>query len=313
MGGSGKLSGLEDYVSTTLALSAPQPARVIARALSKRFPDAAIFLYGSGLTVSAATDPTEIIYDFYVITPSYERAFASGSERIAARLIPPNVYYTEEESDCGTLRAKYAVLSLEHFRRLASERTFHSYFWARFAQPMRLLAGPQTVRDQSVEIVCMAVRTFLERARPLAKEPSDWRAVWLSGLQASYRSELRAESADRAEKVLDHIGDWAVKTSSLTACNGAFSSFDRRRALFEWRLRAVQGGFLSAARLLKATATFEGGIEYIAWKIKRHAGIDLDLRKWERRHPFFAAPIVALRYFRLRANMRAASRSQLRH
>ncbi|HBS35010.1 MAG TPA: hypothetical protein DEA50_08020, partial [Parvularcula sp.] len=75
-------------------------------------------------------------------------------------------------------------------------------------------------------------------------------------------------------------------------------------AAFSWRLRAVLGALLSVVRLLKATMTFRGGIDYIAWKVKRHAGVDVGVRPWERRHPFLAAPVVALRYYRLRAAAR---------
>jgi hypothetical protein len=55
---------------------------------------------------------------------------------------------------------------------------------------------------------------------------------------------------------------------------------------------------------LKATTTFDGGIDYIAWKVKRHAGVDVGVKPWERRHPFLSAPIVAMRYYRLRAEVR---------
>lgn len=290
---------------------------MIAQALAGRFPGAAVLLYGSGITVSAGDDPAGVLYDYYVIAPSYRECLASRLERIAARLLPPNVYYIEEESEYGLLRAKYAVLSLDHLKRLVSRKTFHSYFWARFAQPMRLVAAPEAMRRQIAAAVREAVLTFVGRARPLADETGGWREIWLAGLRASYRSELRAESRDRAEHVLDHIAEWAKQTTALafgereitrsggTDRGAAPARLRRLLSVLAWRARAVQGVFLSAARLLKATATFNGGIEYIAWKIERHSGIDLALRDWERRHPFLAAPVVAVRYFRLRAQMRA--------
>jgi hypothetical protein len=46
---------------------------------------------------------------------------------------------------------------------------------------------------------------------------------------------------------------------------------------------------LSLARLAKASTTFDGGADYIAWKINRHAGTDIVLKPWQRRWPLLAA------------------------
>jgi hypothetical protein len=40
--------------------------------------------------------------------------------------------------------------------------------------------------------------------------------------------------------------------------------------------------------LAKASATFAGGADYIAWKINRHAGTKIELKPWQRRHPLLA-------------------------
>jgi hypothetical protein len=55
-----------------------------------------------------------------------------------------------------------------------------------------------------------------------------------------------------------------------------------------WRWRRIEGKALSIARLAKASLTFAGGAEYIAWKINRHAGTDIQLKPWQRRHPLLA-------------------------
>jgi hypothetical protein len=291
--------GLLAYIDNVIAIPAPEPAKTVASALSARYPGAAIFLYGSGISVSANEDPTEILFDYYVIAPDYESAIDNAAERFAAKALPPNVYYVETQTPLGTLRAKYALLSVEAFEKLVSERTFHSYFWARFAQPMRLVDCPPALRPRMIEAVAAAAETFLACARGLAPG-GDWRPVWLAGMNASYRAELRAEGGGRAEKLIDAYGEWPRRLYELAAPAGPGEA----GAGLAWRLRAVHGGFLSVARLLKATTTFKGGLDYIAWKVKRHAGVDVGVRPWERRHPFFAAPIVALRYYRLRAAAR---------
>lgn len=288
------------YIDSVLSLPAPGPAKRIASALAERYPGAAVFLYGSGISVSAGENPSDILFDYYVIAPDYDDAIAGAPERFAALALPPNVYYVEIDTPEGRLRAKYALLSLAAFEKLISRRTFHSYFWARFAQPMRLVECPAALRARMTAAVATAAETFLGRAKGLAAPGADWRKIWLAGMNASYRAELRAEGGGRAGKLIDAYGDWPERLAALAMPAQAAG----KGAAFAWRLRAVAGGFLSVARLLKATATFNGGLDYIAWKVKRHAGVDVGVRPWERRHPFLAAPVVAARYYRMRAEAR---------
>jgi len=72
------------------------------------------------------------------------------------------------------------------------------------------------------------------------------------------------------------------------------------RAARRWFLRRLQGRGLSLLRLAKASWTFAGGADYLAWKISRHAGVPVVFSAWERRHPFLAAPFVLWRLARRR-------------
>ena len=56
-----------------------------------------------------------------------------------------------------------------------------------------------------------------------------------------------------------------------------------------WGRRRVEGKALSVLRLVKASATYAGGADYIAWKINRHAGTKILLKPWQKRHPLLAA------------------------
>ncbi len=49
---------------------------------------------------------------------------------------------------------------------------------------------------------------------------------------------------------------------------------------------------LALLRLAKASFTFAGGIDYLAWKINRHAGTDIQITAWQRRWPLVAALIL---------------------
>ena len=45
------------------------------------------------------------------------------------------------------------------------------------------------------------------------------------------------------------------------------------------------GKALTLLRLVKASDTYAGGIDYLAWKINRHAGTKIEVRPWQRRWP----------------------------
>ena len=81
---------------------------------------------------------------------------------------------------------------------------------------------------------------------------------------------------------------WAIPGRSVTAA----------RAKRRWRWRRWQGKGLSLLRLAKASWTFAGGADYLAWKISRHAGVPVEFSPWERRHPLLAAPFVLWRLAR---------------
>ena len=50
------------------------------------------------------------------------------------------------------------------------------------------------------------------------------------------------------------------------------------------------GQNLNAARLVKAAFTFQGGLDYAAWKIRRHAGVAVVVTEQDRRKPFARGP-----------------------
>ncbi len=45
-------------------------------------------------------------------------------------------------------------------------------------------------------------------------------------------------------------------------------------------------------RLAKASATFAGGLDYLAWKINRHAGTRIAIQPWQRRWPIIGALVL---------------------
>ncbi len=60
-------------------------------------------------------------------------------------------------------------------------------------------------------------------------------------------------------------------------------------ALKRWKRTQRRGKALTLLRLAKASATFAGGLDYLAWKINRHAGTAMTIRPWQRRWPILGA------------------------
>ena len=59
-----------------------------------------------------------------------------------------------------------------------------------------------------------------------------------------------------------------------------------------WARRRIEGKLLSIARLAKAAFTYSGGIDYLAWKINRHAGTQIEIKPWQRKWPLLAALVL---------------------
>jgi len=231
------------------------------------------------------------------------------------RLLPPNVFYLEVPYAGKTLRAKYAVLTLEDFGK-GTHRWFHSYIWGRFAQPSGLVYvrnAEDAARIQ--EALTRAVRTFIRRALPQAPEIFTIRELWGTGLSLSYRCELRSENPAAAVRLYDAAPDYyeavtheALKSSGLpiealpgegpVRYQARIPSRERQLNRLAWHLRQVQGKGLSVLRLLKGLLTFENGLDYILWKIERHSGIRIEASPALRRFPLLAVCVTFWRLFR---------------
>ena len=59
----------------------------------------------------------------------------------------------------------------------------------------------------------------------------------------------------------------------------------RRLARLAWATRRAQGKLMSVLRLMKALFTFEGGLDYVAWKLERHSGQAIEIPARVRRYP----------------------------
>jgi hypothetical protein len=261
----------------------------------------AVLIYGSYLRGKRDT-----LLDFYVLLDSYA-ALPKRWQGVLARLLPPNVYQVWEGNPPRETRAKYALLTLERFESCV-RRDFHSYFWARFAQPCGLLyARDEAARERVIAALVTAGETFARRVTPILPDEFDSPELWSTGLVLTYGCEFRSEPPGHAAKLYGHWPDYFDSaTNHLAHMDVGFipygetdrfrnmtPSAGRRRASVAWRLRKVHGKVLSALRLVKAALTFDGALEYLLWKIHRHSGIYLEPTSRQLRFPLlFAWPLL---------------------
>ncbi len=269
-------------------LSQPVDPRVtrLAAAVAARHGAAAraVLFYGSCLR-QAELDG--LMLDFYLIVSDYRAAYPARWMAAANALIPPNVFPFEADG----LVAKYAVLSEADFARLASSATRNVSVWARFAQPSRLVwdSGPEA-RAAAVAAVAGAAPALLDAARPMMPDAIDPLDLWRGAFALTYAAELRAERGGRAGSVVDAEPDrYRAFTAPALAALPPVTPASRAAAPRAWRRRRIEGKLLTLARLAKASLTFAGGIDYLAWKINRHAGTRIKIRPWQRRWPILGA------------------------
>jgi len=281
------------------------PLQALLAALQSRFGDSlqAVVMYGSCLR---SADLFDGLVDLYVLVDDYTRAESRFRRRLGVRLLPPNVYYLEVRVDTRTVRSKYAVLSLEALDRGTGPRRFESYFWGRFAQPVKLVySRTPDVHTRLQADFLQAADTLLRRTVPALPREGTLDELWTGALALSYATELRTERRDRAGELAGHGQAFYTDISRILAermsdCltllppaadgdswgyRSHASATARRLAPWQWRLRRGLGKSLSVARLVKGLFTFEGGLDYLAWKLTRHSGQTIEVPDRVRRRP----------------------------
>ncbi len=294
----------------------PSPAvEQLSQAIIARYGEAVqgILFYGSCLHKG---EDLNGLFDLYILVDDYSSVNRNTLHSTLNSLLPPNVFYLEVPYDQQTIRAKYAILSLHDLQKGTSARWFHSYIWARFCQPTLLIYARDAGVAQKVHTAfSQAIITFINRTLPRMKQDFTIRDLWHKGLELTYRSELRPEKADKQVRLFDTDPEY-FETITRKAFEGvsfrvekcqdpgdnrysaAISTTTKLFSYMTWAARIVQGKVLSVLRLIKGTLTFEGGVDYILWKINRHSGVTVEVSPFLRRHPLLAMLTLSLRLYR---------------
>lgn len=294
-------TALEALVAAQFDREVSAGARALAEAARQRCPGAlAIVFYGSCLR---GADTGDGVLDLYVLVDAYETTYDRRLLGWLNRVLPPNVFSLAVPFEGGTVRAKYAVVTLSSFLSFMEDTTRESYFWGRFAQPAAVVyAHTPEVRRSLAQGLATAVETFVRNALALVAPTFATRELWVAGLSHSYNTELRAEGPDRSAALFASFADFYEAATPLAFAalsfpvvrdaegwTAAMPASERARRLREWRRRRVYSKLLSLLRVLRNGYTVEGGPEYVMWKIERHGAYRFD-KEWRSK----PVPILAL-------------------
>lgn len=273
---------LRDLVEAELSQPVDPRVTAMAEAIAARHGKAsrAVLFYGSCLREKQLDG---LMLDFYLIVSDYRAAYPRRWLAVANRLIPPNVFYFEKDG----LAAKYAVLSDADFDRECGPDARSTSVFARFAQPARLAWSKNShAAEAAIDSVAECAPALLARTVPLEPKGTPVLDLWKSAFRHTFAAELRAERGDRSNRIIDADPErfQAVGEAALAHVGPG----NRRSARRWWKRMQRKGKMLSVLRLAKASATFAGGADYIAWKINRHAGTRIELKQWQRRWPLLA-------------------------
>jgi hypothetical protein len=292
------MSELRELVAQELSLPVDPRVTDIAAAIAARHGDAsrAVLFYGSCLRERELEGH---MLDFYLIVSEYRAAYRKRWLAFANRLVPPNVFYFQKDG----LASKYAVLSVADFQRECSLGARTSSVFARFAQPSRLVwAADDRGRGAGIDAASGAAPALLALTRRTMtdEEAADVLAIWKKAFGFTYAAEFRAERSSRPELIVDADPDRYRRFAAAAGYpdDRRYTERQRRMSTNRWRRFQRRGKRASILRLAKASFTFAGGADYIAWKINRHAGADIRLKPWQRRHPLIAGLTLLPRLLR---------------
>ncbi len=283
----------------------------IAKDIVKPFGESAagVFFYGSCLHTGKVI---ENVLDFYIIVDDYTAAFKKPWLRIAGKLCPPNVFYHEIKIDDQLMRSKYAVISQSDFVKRCGLGPLNCSIWARFCQPAVLIfTRDDVVKQALMAAVATAAESAVCSVLPLYSYVPSSMELWSEIFRRTYGAELRSEREQKALEIYIMDQDRYDTFTSLVFKNFGIDSqktiykqpprLPILKAQFHWWLRRLNGKVVSLIRLIKASITFEGGIDYLAWKIKRHSGVELEVKPWMRRYPLIAGLVFFWRMKRRNA------------
>jgi len=251
----------------------------VCEAIAARHPGRvqAFMYYGSSLR---DLDDAEKMLDFYVVVDSYRKTHKNPIRALLNRLIPPAVYYYEQDDKNGVLSTcKYSIISISEFEKRCGAHALLSMVWGRFCQPsVMLFPKDDIVAERLMASRETAVIHMASQIAPLINTPVTSTQFWAKGFYESYRTELRPESSEgrAAEIVARYDERYARLTTALYGApdkDGFYIVPDTTSGptKTKWFLRRLLGKPMTAIRVINSA---------------------------ERKHPVICAPVLGWKLWR---------------
>lgn len=269
-----------------------------------------VIYYGSSLWKKELTG----LLDFYVVCQNLSDWYPEDCFKIVINYcLPPNIEYHEWSEGNVNLRAKVAILSIDQLQKATALQSIDTTMWARFCQPVKILWWKDDKGKQALlDCLIRAVNTAIWWATFLGPEYGTAEKYWCSLFRHTYDAELRVESNNRPMLILENREDYfkqllklgwqkaGISYNETKDCSlfPSVSKDQREYARKRWKIRKILGRPLNICRLIKAAFTFEGGAQYIVWKINRHRDINLELTAFQKKYPLINAPWILFKLYR---------------
>ncbi|HXB53651.1 MAG TPA: hypothetical protein VN461_02645 [Vicinamibacteria bacterium] len=314
------------------ARTRPAVARAAAAAAAQVLAQAAgaelrgVVFFGSRRT-EAGADPWSA-YDFFVLTRAY-RGFYSALRKagkvkrspavlaLLNALLPPSQVSLWLGTPDAPLHAKCSVLSFTAFLRETSRRRHDHFCIGRLFQPSEIVhAADEATAERILDGLVSAHEETYRWVRPWLPAQFDAEAYGRTLLRVSMAREIRPEPPGRADALWEvqrrEQGPvYALLLETLAAggelrpSGEAPGTYQLVRPVSAAERLGIQAYF--AWSLLRATArwgkhvfTFEGWLDYILRKARRHVGEEIVLSPRERRWPLLFLWPRFFRYLRRR-------------
>lgn len=293
-------------------VTAPEAGRRLAERLAEAGGDTvrAILMYGSHL--SKASPGRHSAYDLVVVVDAYGpfyRALKDAGEvhRPASMftslsgVLPPNVIaFTPDEGREGM--AKCLVVRADHFEQALGPRPPDHFLLGRMVQRVALVWARSEGDASWVEAALAGARArVLSWVAPYLGAGEEFDATTLGRrlMEVSYRAEVRPEAGNRFDSVFatqaDHFAAALVPGLEAAEAEGRLEgTAGGRYRLVEapdgrtrsyWRRHFLRSKVRATARWFKHVMTFDNWLPYIARKVERRTGVDVELTPLEKKLP----------------------------
>lgn len=315
----------DDLRSRATAFSPPRAVTAAVAEIAARAGDTllGIVFFGSRRSGAARADVFSA-YDFFVVVRAYGPFFrALHQARLihrrpslmtaVSRLLPPSQVSLVLGTPDEPFHAKCSVIDARAFQRETSARRSDHFCIGRLFQPAAIVhAADERARDTLLAGLESAHRLTLSWCRPWLPATFDAAAYCLRLLEVSLSQEIRPEPAGRAlalftaqkaeivpvyERVLEALaeaGDLRPAEAGAFALLRPVGAGERLRV----KLYFARSKARATLRWAKHMVTFEGWLDYILRKVRRHGGGEIELTERERRMPLLFLWPRLFRYLR---------------